>query len=1540
MEDPGSSTHTGQDFSWGHDSRNNPEVTPSWIDNQGGSFRISSLRSDASGLHLEVILDAGEKLPGKSAYYFACLTEKKDASGKYIVPRAETTFLKIGDDIRLSSGLKNGLPTDDEGSTESMQLSSMINPYIKIKFMGYIRFWPIHRIEFTRNFMVNAGRTPARSGEPLEAHVTIGLAQDALTTKTYSGSPPMADTRMPLKMEDIVRQMVINPEDTNRFRDENPPLPQGMEALLTDPRVFAADARAWARIRLTRDGLHCIPATIFSEPAMEGFSGDLASIRLFSNGQPVPLARVVRTSETQVAGIYFYAWPVNSDYSNESVYWIADAPQTADILIDPYPSLENTGEVPYLASINRTEKIENDVELKLQLGDFLSIDKLDWVDREILDDMPVVIPLELIRPLTDMRTGSIDASISLFSTGDSRFYQSTELVMTHNDQPLARHVLTPSERATWEFKIRGNVFVDNKTTLTLEVSNPTTSTMNSDDNHGVWFDSMEITYDAEPSLTGGRLVLDDGAVTKSGTYILNLDGLGDMPDVVLPGVVLNDETHEVYGLTSRGSSIDVIREGKWHSEIYDLDSVPSIRAEPVQWNDSLFGPGSAFDYLIVSHPRFLGQLEPFLEFNRRRGLRTRVANIHDIYDIFGNGTLTPEAIRRMLAWGVRNWVDGGPEYVLLFGDCTSDYLGLTRADVENLVPTYTYRHHKEKWASDYWYSCIAGEDEYADLMIGRISVIDEKAAETVIRKTIDYAEKSQMGAWRARMCYVADNYEQFRQVAETMRTDHTPHPFSARRVYLDDMSLEDNWYLPEEYINREYDAHGSWMKVSREATSLIKRNFDEGVAHMEFWGHGAPNIWTDERIFFAMDSPSRDTQYLEPSPLYAFVANYTCNTGAIDYPKRPHNLNISEDLMRQPEAGAVGLFVPSGPGNTGVHRRIVREWRAALFKDNIRQFGGLSVMTRLRFLGLGGPPHMAYMYLLLGAPALSMNLASSWRELEFESRFVKPGEEDIIAYLDDVVPLSGSVIAWLEDQLGNVLYKGVEQDYSHGEIRYPVTIPEIQDPFNPCRVMMYAWNDQNRGEVAAAGDLELIYSRPRILDVKAIHAKPGEAKISLHLENDAPVETGIFSVDVEHLLDGRRVPVTGIQLQLKPGEEREIELFATLPGGDDPAVFRAVLSIEEQYGNLDDSVRSVKYFALLPMENWIGFIPRLSHLEIPHARRSGKLMVTVLSNFNPGDDYLLDHPVKTSDSRGTATLEFGHLNDIYMAEWVFPLDSDFYKALDAAELELIRVDDGPGSRTEILRTLNLHSIPQKQPHLRIEPQSISQKPPNPTDGQTVFIEFEVHNAGNMVSRETRPVLYDENPAKGGEKLPLQSQPAGNGQHIIPPLGPGRSKSCQLRWDPIRNAGVQDIWISLNTGRSENDPVYGEQVIKYQFYVRSKHRLTQDVPIEVYQKPEDVGISRFRIKAEIANEGETKASNVEVIFFMTETEMQRDNPLGTVDVDVIPPGKSRRVEFVWDYRKEDFMDVEQPLLKPTTHVRLKGSAQRIVETAREETSLQP
>ena len=206
----------------------------------------------------------------------------------------------------------------------------------------------------------------------------------------------------------------------------------------------------------------------------------------------------------------------------------------------------------------------------------------------------------------------------------------------------------------------------------------------------------------------------------------------------------------------------------------------------------------------------------------------------------------------------------------------------------------------------------------------------------------------------------------------------------------------------------------------------------------------------------------------------------------------------------------------------------------------------------------------------------------------------------------------------------------------------------------------------------------------------------------------------------------------------------------------------------------------------------------------------------------------------------------------------------------------------------------------------------------------------VENAGTTVSAVCQPILLDGPPGQGGRPLPIYGRRA---PVTVPALGPGRSTPVTLRWDPIKNAGVQTIWIDL---RADGDPeARKEQIRSCKFYVRTKSMLKRTRPPWATMTAEDRLADRVTLHAEVENEGETDARNVEVKFYRS-PDMLDDELLGTVHLERVParteagPGKAE-AQLVWTYTPGDVTpEGKFNKISPAVDIRLKGSAQRVGE----------
>ncbi|HNT36879.1 MAG TPA: C25 family cysteine peptidase, partial [bacterium] len=286
----------------------------------------------------------------------------------------------------------------------------------------------------------------------------------------------------------------------------------------------------------------------------------------------------------------------------------------------------------------------------------------------------------------------------------------------------------------------------------------------------------------------------------------------------------------------------------------------------------LRSPNNKADSIIITHEKFLGSVKRLADEQASKGRSVFVANVEDIYDEFIDGATNPYAIRRFLTFALRHWQKPAPETVLFFGDASWDYWGRFPNPVPNYVPGYRV---DPSYASDQWYVCVSGEDDMEDYYYGRIPVQEVGQAENAIEKIIGYSQGKERGEWEAKTLFFSDN--EFEAGLEKAIEGQVPPYLSKEHIRLRDFEFVDNFYMAEVITIQEK------AKTSLKGTEYLVKKITEGCLIFEFFGHGSPNVFCHERVFFGGGSKFSDVKKLKNGGRLPLMLLMTCDTGHFDY---------------------------------------------------------------------------------------------------------------------------------------------------------------------------------------------------------------------------------------------------------------------------------------------------------------------------------------------------------------------------------------------------------------------------------------------------------------------------------------------------------------------------------------------------------------------------------------------------------------------------------------------------------------------------------
>jgi len=398
------------------------------------------------------------------------------------------------------------------------------------------------------------------------------------------------------------------------------------------------------------------------------------------------------------------------------------------------------------------------------------------------------------------------------------------------------------------------------------------------------------------------------------------------------------------------------------------------------------------DYVVITHRKFLAaaeRLAGWRETSGGGGYRTKVVTTDDIYNTYGDGGVSPKAIKDFLTHAYQSWTPPAPTYVVLFGDGTYDFRGIDTKihaeppELDGYIPTHYIRTDSfGRTASDHWYVTISGHDEFTDMYIGRLSVETVNQAEAVVDKILAYEQAPPNGDWRRRIISVADDEISnsgdfiFRKSLDEIAKDHTRLGYETVEIFLEDITDEVE-AKPDEFPG---------ILPQRVAKDMIIESLGEGAVIAQYAGHGGNTVWAHEIIF---DNVSVDQ--VEETDKIPFMLVLSCYNGYFDKPGEP---SMAEKLLRKERGGIIGMLSATrltyGSGNDALNRIIFD----MVFKRNVRQLGPLSFDSKVELLMTEGTGQIDVMmeYTLFGDPALQIAIANGEIQPAIETKTVAPGD--------------------------------------------------------------------------------------------------------------------------------------------------------------------------------------------------------------------------------------------------------------------------------------------------------------------------------------------------------------------------------------------------------------------------------------------------------------------------------------------------------------------------------------------------------------------
>ena len=504
------------------------------------------------------------------------------------------------------------------------------------------------------------------------------------------------------------------------------------------------------------------------------------------------------------------------------------------------------------------------------------------------------------------------------------------------------------------------------------------------------------------------------------------------------------------------------------------------------------------DYIIITHSKFIDDVQPLADFRQEQGLRTQVVDVQNIYDEFNHGILNPHAIRRFLAYTYANWQPPAPTYILLVGD--------THIDIKknpNFVPTIRVQiPGYGSSASDHQFVTFRGEDSFPDMLIGRMPANNRVDAQIFVERTIRHETASPVGPWHKRLLMLAGSDSTFhtqinRLIAEYQITSR----YETKRIYAPYTDTSD-LSIPE----------GTTTPVARRVID----GFNNGASLINYIGHGGGGIWSDSRML-DFEDPEQNLTNISQLPL---VMSMTCYTAAFDGTKN----SLAEELLRSANGGAIAVIGATSIGLLDGDYLLNIELLDVIFRGHTQDIGAIFAQAKTQFLiNSPGFLDLAEVFTLLGDPATRLKIPN--KQMEMEVDFGSSATENDFGQ-GNAVTVSGTllnrsfngdaeiIVAPTTETTDEILLERETTSVVNGRFKTQIQLPTDAE-FDNASIQAYAWNaDEEAIGHVPYNLLSLYVNNVRIVPF------PVEPDQPVHLYTEVVNESAIEKLTLFWSLDG------------------------------------------------------------------------------------------------------------------------------------------------------------------------------------------------------------------------------------------------------------------------------------------------------------------------------------------------------------------------------------------------------------------------------------
>ncbi len=368
-----------------------------------------------------------------------------------------------------------------------------------------------------------------------------------------------------------------------------------------------------------------------------------------------------------------------------------------------------------------------------------------------------------------------------------------------------------------------------------------------------------------------------------------------------------------------------------------------------------------YEYLIISADNFSPELDEFVNWKMRKGLKTNLVTISE----------TGSSSNDIKDYIIYEYDNFNIEYVLFVGD---------HAD----IPMHYDEEPYSWWAwGDFWYSCITGDDLEPEIAVGRFSVDSFEDLDNIMSKSISYENYPPMDNWVEKSLLIAHK-------------ENAPYKYQAckERIRLATNTDSGTYLVMYPIFDKAYGAHTA--QGGNDATNqTIIDAINEGRGVVNYRGHGGDEGWAASWSYQYNAFDYEETISLTNGKYTPTIFSIACNTGDIN-----HSNDCHAEVFTNMEQGAVAYFGATRTTPTTENHTLDEQLYNFAFDLGFLNIGYTANKAKIRTMvnhGYNGMSKLnSHAYLWCGDPSLEI-----WTDVPQKLYADVNYDENLVRVIDD-----------------------------------------------------------------------------------------------------------------------------------------------------------------------------------------------------------------------------------------------------------------------------------------------------------------------------------------------------------------------------------------------------------------------------------------------------------------------------------------------------------------------------------------------------------